>query len=209
MTARPHVRCALYGPGRAHIFLSSKKNWIRPSSATHLLVGYYFKVTTATHCSLLHHHLISYYPFRPKPANAYPKLCIPGERSTLREHLLKLTKELSSLSEKLLKAVFDLSFQIAGDPQLLLRVLERQLWKESLLARTQVCLWESSHYYRKFLQDPQILFESHRFKTYPPLNNNFTVKHSQEVSPRYFFSACSLSVDTDFLPLCLPEGKAF
>lgn len=168
----------------AEVFLSSE-NWVRPSSATHLLVSYYFKVTTATCCSSLHHYLTRYYPFRSKPANAYPKPHIPGEESTLREHLLKWTKELSY--QKLLKAVFDLSSQIPGDPQLLLRILESQLWKESPLAWIQVCLCESSHYYREFLQDPQILFESHRFKTYPPVNKSFTVKHSQEVS-QYLFS---------------------
>lgn len=176
----------MYGPGTAYVFLRSEKNWTRPSSATHLLVGDYFKVTTATCYNLLHHHLIRYYPFRLKPANAYPKPHIPGEESTLREQLLKLAKELSSLSEKLLKAVFDVSSQIPGDPQLLLRVLERQLWKESPLAWIQVCLCESSHYYRKFLQDPQILFESHRFKTYSPVNKSFAVKHSQQVSQDLF-----------------------
>lgn len=114
--------------------------------------------------------------------------------NTLREYLLKWTKEHSSLSENLLKAVFDPSFQILGDPQLLLRVLKRQLQKERCLACVQVCLCtprKSFHYYRKFLQDPQILFGNHRFKTYPPVNKSFTVKYTQEVSQYLFLSLFS------------------
>lgn len=111
-----------------------------------------------------------------------------------RDYLLKWTTEHSPLSEKLLKAVFDPRFQILGDSQLLLRVLRRQLQKESCLASLQVCLCtpsKSFHYYRKFLQDPQILFGNHRFKTYPPVNKSFTVKYTQEVSQYLLLSLFS------------------
>lgn len=158
-------------------------------------MGYYFKVTAAICCSLLRSDLIWYYPFRSKIANAYPKTRY-FQRRKYPERAPSETKEQSSLSEKLLKAIIDLSSQILGDPQLLLRALERQLWKESLLAWIQVCLCtacKSSHYYRKFLQDSQILFENHRFKTHPPVNKSFTVKYTQEVSQSLFFWVCSLS----------------
>lgn len=60
-----------------------------------------------------------------------------------------------------------------------------------LLAWIQVCLCtpcKSSHYYRKFLQDPQILFENHRFKTYPPVNKSFSVKYTQKFLKIFFLS---------------------
>lgn len=113
--------------------------------------------------------------------------------NTLREYLLKWTKEQSSFRKTAESSIWP-QFPDSWGSAAASEGPEKATIERTCLACVQVCLCtpcKSFHYYRKFLQDPQILFGNHGFKTYPPVNKSFTVKYTQEVSLYLFLSLFS------------------
>lgn len=165
------------------------------------MVGFCFKVTAAACCFSVHNRFIWYYPFRWKIANAYANPALPEKKTPWERTFWNERAEL--FPENCWKQ-FDLSSQIPGGSTAASEGPGKATTERNPLAWIQLCLCTPRRVPTatgNFLQDPQILFENHRLKTHPPLNKLYCSLYPGSFS-RSSFSACSLSLDTDFLPLC-------